>query len=112
MQEAIQSFIGIVNYSSKFSAHLSEFDEPIRELSKENVPFNWGSEHQESFKLVKKEIATVPILAYYNPRKAKDLQTDVSIREHGACLLQEERPVYFTSKALTEAQRGYIAIEL
>ena len=27
-------------------------------------------------------------------------------------MLQEERPVYFTSKALTEAQRGYMAIEI
>ena len=38
--------------------------------------------------------------------------TDVSIKGLGACLLQEERPVYFASKVLTEAQRGYMAIEL
>ena len=62
--------------------------------------------------MVKKEIATAPILAYYNPRKATVLQTDASIKGLGACLLQEERPVYFTSKALAEAQRGYMAIEL
>ena len=30
----------------------------------------------------------------------------------GACLLQEEKPIYFISKALTEAQKGYVAIEL
>ena len=30
----------------------------------------------------------------------------------GACLLQEEKPIYFASKALTETQRGYIAIEI
>ena len=108
----VQSFIGMVNYLSKFSAHLSELAEPIRELSKEKVPFNWRPEHQESFKLVKKEIAAAPILAYYNPRKATVLQTDASIKGLGACLLQEERPVYFTSKVLTEAHRGYVAIEL
>ena len=28
------------------------------------------------------------------------------------CLLQEEKPVYFTSKPLTDAQWGYVAIEL
>ena len=27
-------------------------------------------------------------------------------------MLQDERPVYFVSKALTEAQQGYVAIEL
>ena len=30
----------------------------------------------------------------------------------GACLLQDHKPVYFASKALTEAKRGYVAIEL
>ena len=68
-KKQVQSFIGMVNYLSKFSAHLSELAEPIRELSKEKVPFNLGPEHQESFKLVKKEIATALILVYYNPRK-------------------------------------------
>ena len=111
-KKQVQSFIGMVNYVSKFSAHLSELAEPIRELSKEKVPFNWGPEHQESFELGKKEIATAPTLAYYNPRKAAVLQTDASIKGLGACLLQEERPVYFASKALKETQRGYVAIEL
>ena len=30
----------------------------------------------------------------------------------GACLLKEENTVYFASKALTDAQWGYVAIEL
>ena len=40
------------------------------------------------------------------------LQTDASIKGLGACLLQEEKPVYFGSKALSDAQKGYVAIEL
>ena len=85
---------------------------PFGELSKEKVPFNWGTEHEESVKHVKREIANAPILAYYNPRKSTVLQTDVSIKGLGVCLLQDERSVYFASKALTEAQRGYVVIEL
>ena len=30
----------------------------------------------------------------------------------GACLLQDAKPVYFASKALTNAQKGYAVIEL
>ena len=52
-KKQVQSFIGMVNYLSKFSTHLSELAECIWELSKEKVPFNWGPEHEESFKLVK-----------------------------------------------------------
>ena len=40
------------------------------------------------------------------------LQTDASIKNLCACLLQDEKPVYFASKALTNTQNGYVAIEL
>ena len=111
-KKQVQSFIGMINYLSKFSARLSELAELIRELCKDKVPFNWGPEHQKAFKLLKREIAATAILAYYNPRKQTVLQTDTSIKGLGACLLQDQKPVYFASKALTEAQRGHVAIEL
>ena len=102
----------MVNYLSKFSARLSELTKPIHELSKEKVPLNWGPEHDEAFHLIKREITVAPILAYYNPNKPMVLQTDASCKGLGACLLQNEKPVYFASKALTEMQKGYVAIEL
>ena len=79
---------------------------------KEKVPFNWGPEHQELFAMLKKEIVRAPVLAYYNPQKETILQTDASTKGLGACLLQEEKPIYFASKALTKTQRGYVAIKL
>ena len=91
---------------------MSELAEPIRELSKEKVPFNWGPDHQSAFTLMKKEIASTTLLAYYNPKKQTVLQTDASIKRLGTCLLPDEKPVYFASKVLTDAQKGYIAIEL
>ena len=51
-------------------------------------------------------------MAYYDPKKTTVLQTDPSINGLGACLLQDKKPVYFASKALTEAQGGYVSIEL
>ena len=96
----------MINYLAKFPVRLSELVEPIRELCKEKVPFNWGPEHHKAFKLMKKEIITTPVVAYYNPRKQTVLQTDTSIKGLEACLLQDQKPVYFASKALTEAQRG------
>ena len=91
---------------------LSELAELIRELSKDKAPFNWGPKHQAAFQQMKKEISCAPILAYYNPKKQIRLQTDASIKGLGACLLQEEKPVYFASKALTEAQKGYVTTEI
>ena len=60
---------------------------------------------------MKKEIASAPILAYYNPKKQTTLQTDASIKGFGACLLQDAKPVYFARKALTDAHKGYVAVK-
>ena len=66
-KKEVQSFIGMINYLSKFSPRLTEIAEPIKELVKEKVPFNWGPEHEESFAMLKREISKAPVLAYYNP---------------------------------------------
>ena len=111
-KKQVQSFIGMVNYLSKFSVRLSNLVEPIREFSRDKMPFNWGPEHQEAFNQMKKEIVRAPILPYYHPKKETVLQIDASTKGLDACLLQDQKPVYFMSKALTEVQRGYVAIEI
>ena len=58
------------------------------------------------------KIVRALILANYNPKKETILQTNASIKGLGACLLQDQKPVYFASKALTEIQQGYVAIEI
>ena len=53
-KKEVQSFIGMINYLSKFSARLSELALSIRELVKEKVAFSWGPGHHAAFRLVKK----------------------------------------------------------
>ena len=96
-KKQVQSFIGIINYLAKFSPRLSELAEPIRELAKDKVQFNWGPEHQQAFVQMKKEFASAHVLAYFNPKKQTTLQTDASIKGLGTCLLQDSKPVYFAS---------------
>ena len=108
----VQSFIGMINYLSRFSLRLSELAELIRELTKDTVPFNWGPEHQAASTKMKQEISSATVFAYYNPKKQTMLQTGESMKGLGACLLQEEKHVYLASKALTEGQKGYVAIEI
>ena len=102
----VLSFIGMVNYLSKFSARISELAEPIRDLCKEKVPFNWGPEHDGTFQLIKKEIAAAPILAYYNPKKPTVLQTDASCKGLGACLLQIKNLFILPAELYQRHKRG------
>ena len=68
-KKQVQSFIGMINYLSKFSTRLSEIVGPIQELAKDKVPFNWGPEHQSDVTQMKQEIISGPFMAYYNPKK-------------------------------------------
>ena len=61
---------------------------------------------------MKREIVRAPIPTYYNPRKETVLQTDANTKGLGSCLFQDQRPIYFASKALTEVQRGYVVIDI
>ena len=111
-KKELQSFIGMVNYLGKFTPRLSELAECLCDLICVNVPFQWGPEHSEAFTSIKQEIIQAPVLKYYDPKKPTVLQTNASGKGLGACLLQCEHPVYFGSKALTDSQKGYVAIEL
>ena len=86
-KKQVQSFIGMISYLSMFSARMSELVDPITEIYKDKVSLNWGPEHLEAFNQMKREIARAPILTCYNPRKETVLQTDLSKKGLGACLL-------------------------
>ena len=87
-KKQVQSFIGMINSLAKFSTRLSELAEPIKDLARDEVPFNWGPVHQQAFIHMKKEIASAPAFACYNLKKQTTLQTDVSINGLGTFLLQ------------------------
>ena len=108
----LQTFLGMVQYLSKFSPRIAELAEPLRDLMKKHAPYAWGPEHNQAFDNIKKEIVQAPILRYYDPKKETVLQTDASIKGLGACLLQDGHPIYFASKSLQDAEHGYVAIEL
>ena len=107
-----QTFLGMIQYLSKFSPQIAELAEPLWDLTKKQEPYAWGPEQSQPFDYIKKEIVQAPILQYYDPKKETVLQTDASIKGLGACLLQHGHPVYFASKSLQDTEHGYVVIEL
>ena len=53
-------------------------------------PFQWTSDHQESFEKLKEALTSAPVLAYPNYSKPFILETDTSLKGLGAVLLQED----------------------
>ena len=110
-KKQVWSFIGMINYLSKCSARLSEIAEPIQELAKDNVPFNWGPEHQSVFTQMKQEFISAPILAYYNLRK--NCLANWCNPQGFRCMSSTRRKTsIFWKQSTHKSTVGYTAIEL
>ena len=51
--KSLQSFLGLVNYLTRYSAHLATITSPLHELTKKEVAYVCGPEHNHAFAAVK-----------------------------------------------------------
>ena len=107
----VQRLVGFVNYLSRFLPSLSETLEPIRNLVKQDVPWHWEFPQEEAMNKIKALITSDPILAYYDPNQPLKIQCDASSKGIGSVLLQNDRPVAYASRALTDTETRYATIE-
>ena len=52
-----------------------------------------------------------PVLGFYDVKKDITLGCEASSGNLGACILQENRPIAYTSRSLTETQKSYAQME-
>ena len=109
--ETMRSFLGLVNYLNRFSLHLTELSEPLREICRQDLEFELTESVHVAFSRTKEEISKNMTLPYFNPRSATTLQTDASKKGLGAVILQDSRPVMFVSQVLTGAEKNYQNLE-
>ncbi|XP_058838582.1 uncharacterized protein K02A2.6-like isoform X2 [Topomyia yanbarensis] len=114
-KEELRSFLGLVTYVSRFIPNLATLNFPLRELIKQDLPFEWKSEHQKSFDQLKDLIGSTKHLGYYDPKDRTLVVTDASGVGLGAVLIQFKenipRIISYASKSLTETEKKYPAIE-
>ena len=110
-KKELQTMIGMITYLSKFAPQLSVIMEPIRDLLKEDAEFIWDEQQQAARQRIKDTITSQPVLAYFDPRKEVRLEVDASKFGLGAAVFQEEKPMAFASKFLTQAKQNYAQIE-
>ena len=109
--EMMRSFLGLVNYLNRFSPHLAELSEPLRQICEKNMEFELTESVRVAFSRTKEEISRNITLPYFNPNSSTTLQTNASKKGLGAVLLQNSKPVMFTSRALTRSERNYQNLE-
>ena len=130
----LKSFLGMVNYLSKFSGNLAVLCKPIRDLDKDGIPFVWLPHHQDAFQAVKEEFSKDSCLQYYNEKRSIFIESDASKDGLGSVLVQRPtgspdlmldpqkdrdrdlsdlnlKPVCYASKSMTTAESNYACIE-
>ena len=100
-----------MTYLSSFIPNFSKKCEPLRSLLKKDSLFIWEADHEHHLNTLKNELTDQSVLAFYDPSVPLTLEVDASIKGLGAALKQNNKPVAFASKALTQTQAGYSNIE-
>ena len=111
----VRSFTGMASYYRSFIDNFSAIIQPITELTKKHVRFQWTDERQRAFEILKDKLTTAPVLAHPVLDQPYNLYTDSSGYAVGAVLTQtiegQERPIQYLSKQLSGGQRKWPTIE-
>ena len=107
----LQEFLGLVTYLNPFIHGLSTLTAPLWELLKKDANFTWNASYEAAFEQVKQAVISDTTLRYFDPSLPVAIQVDTSQVCLGAALLQNNKPVAFTSNALTDAEHRYMNIE-
>jgi hypothetical protein len=81
------------------------------ELTKKK-PWRWDPIHQQVFDDVKAAIAKETVLAYPDFSEPFEIYTDASSTQLGAVITQDNRPIAFFSRKLSEMQEKYSVTEV
>ena len=107
----LRSFLGLAGYYQRFIDHYVTRVKPMSELLKQDVPWNWGKEQQESFENLKTTMTSAPVLAIPDPMLPYEVFTDSSAIGVGGVLLQDQgrgwQPCAYLSHKLSNAERNY-----
>ena len=104
----VRAFLELVGYYRKFIKVFAKIAKPLTLLTRQQVKFDWISEHHTVFLHLKEATVQAPILPYPNPNKKYIVYTDASDDACRAQLSQEhngtEFPVAFLSHTFIETQ--------
>lgn len=111
----VQSFLGLCSYFRRYVRNFARISKPLSMLLKKEQPFLWTHLQQKSFEELKQALIDQVILSFPDFEQLFYVTTDASDIAIGAMLSQGElpndKPIFFFSKVLNEAQKRYSTIE-
>lgn len=110
-KSAVLRFLGLLKYIARFIPNLSKLTARLRNLTRNDVQFEWTNEHEMEFANLLNIVTSGQTLAIYDPGKPVIVQTDASKDGLGCVLIQDGRPVLFASRTLSKSEQKWAQIE-
>ena len=110
-EQQLRSFLGLLNYYSKFIPNLATIVHPLNRQIRQDVRWKWTQECVEAFQQAKESLISSQVLAHYDTNLPIKLAADASAYGIGAVISPvypdgSERPVAFVSRTLTSAEHS------
>ena len=112
----LKSFLGMLNYYSKFLPNLSTLLAPLYSLLHKRTAWQWGTAQQTPFSRAKELLASSQVLVHFDQTKPLVLSCNASPYGIGAVLSHKfadgsECPVAFASRSLSPAECKYAQLD-
>ena len=110
----VKQLLGLVGYYRRFVPHFSDIARPLTQLTRKNEGFNWSTECEKCFHMLKNYLYEAPILRYPDPTAEYILYTDASKYAYAGVLTQSidgtDHPVAYTSGLFRVSQLNWAAL--
>ena len=110
----VRSFLGLVGFSAWFIPYFSTTADPLK-IARRRESFIWGEEQEKSFQKLKRQIASAPVLAYFDKEAHTQIIADASPVGLGAVLIQEKngerRAICYANRTLSNVEHRYSQTE-
>jgi hypothetical protein len=103
--KTLHGFLGLTGYYRKFFKNYGKIATPLTALLKKNS-FTWTPATTQSFQTLKMAMCTTLVLTLHDFTNTFVLECDASGKGNDVVLMQEGRPLAFTSKQLFERNLG------
>jgi len=111
-QRQVMQFLGLTQFYHQYIDRYADIALPLTELLGSSTVFHWDQPQQKAFEALKIAVTTAPVLRIFDPALSTAVETDASGFAVGAVLFQtdhqgESRPVAYTSRKMSSAERNY-----
>lgn len=106
-RKEVQRLLGTINYDRSFIKSLSQLAAQLYKLLAKEKKFEWNEEHNKAFEKLKDKWKQELELMIPDMNGNFELETDASDIGIGAVLKQNNKPVAYISRILTDAEKHY-----